>query len=265
MVSAMAVPAAAAAQPYHLFNPVPASEMRPLSADRPDITESPFTVDAGHYQLEMTLYSFGRTELPLTIGEASGAGGLNLKAGITPNIDIQFVLEAWTQERVELKGAGRDTTISGNGDFALRLKLNLSGQDAGSPIAVALLPFVVFPTASNGLGVGETLYGLSVPIAFDTPDNVSAGIMVEGSRLEDVTNWLFTAALGGTLYRDLGGFVEFARSREVAVGGGPWVSVFNSGLTYGIGPDLQLDGGATFGLTEEAPDYEIFFGLTARR
>src|SRR5580698_8340444 len=43
---------------YDLFNPVPENLMRDLSPDRPDVTESPFTVDAGHYQLEMDFANF---------------------------------------------------------------------------------------------------------------------------------------------------------------------------------------------------------------
>ena len=38
---------------YSLFHPVPRELMRELTPDRPDKTEGPFTVDAGHYQLEM--------------------------------------------------------------------------------------------------------------------------------------------------------------------------------------------------------------------
>src|SRR5437764_1052507 len=34
---------------YTLFNPTPLNLMRDLNPDRPDVTESPFTVDAGHY------------------------------------------------------------------------------------------------------------------------------------------------------------------------------------------------------------------------
>ncbi len=43
---------------YTLFNPTPIDQMRPLSADRPDGTESPYTVDAGHFQLEVSLFDF---------------------------------------------------------------------------------------------------------------------------------------------------------------------------------------------------------------
>jgi hypothetical protein len=37
---------------YHLFRPTPRELMRELSTDRPDQTESAYTVDAGHVQLE---------------------------------------------------------------------------------------------------------------------------------------------------------------------------------------------------------------------
>ena len=38
---------------FNLFNPVPKDLMRELAADRPDKTDCPFTVDAGHFQIEM--------------------------------------------------------------------------------------------------------------------------------------------------------------------------------------------------------------------
>ena len=39
-------------QQYWLLDPVPRQAMRPLSTDRPDQTESPYSVDAGHVQFE---------------------------------------------------------------------------------------------------------------------------------------------------------------------------------------------------------------------
>src|SRR5213594_318437 len=43
---------------YTIFNPVPHDLMRELSPDRPDKTESPYTVDAGHFQLEMDFVNY---------------------------------------------------------------------------------------------------------------------------------------------------------------------------------------------------------------
>ena len=36
---------------YNPTNPVPADRLREMTTDRPDSTESPFTVDPGHVQL----------------------------------------------------------------------------------------------------------------------------------------------------------------------------------------------------------------------
>ena len=40
---------------YRLFHPTPTADQREMSTDRPDQTESAYTVDAGHFQLEMDL------------------------------------------------------------------------------------------------------------------------------------------------------------------------------------------------------------------
>src|SRR5205807_425866 len=53
---------------YHLFRPTPPSLMRELSADRPDKTDCPFTVDAGHFQVEMDLAN-------LTYNRSRSSGG----------------------------------------------------------------------------------------------------------------------------------------------------------------------------------------------
>src|SRR6185295_420185 len=43
---------------YTLFNPTPESLLRGLNTDRPDVTESPFTVDAGHFQTELSFVEY---------------------------------------------------------------------------------------------------------------------------------------------------------------------------------------------------------------
>ena len=43
---------------FHLFNPTPTLSLRELTRDGPGKTESPYTVDAGHFQIEMDLVSY---------------------------------------------------------------------------------------------------------------------------------------------------------------------------------------------------------------
>src|SRR5688500_19361057 len=82
---ALATPALAADKSkYNLFNPTPRGEMRDMSTDRPDTTESPLTVDAGHFQLEMSFFDVSRHE--------TAVAPMNLKVGLTDNSDLQLVL-----------------------------------------------------------------------------------------------------------------------------------------------------------------------------
>src|ERR1051325_4961086 len=71
---------------YNLFNPTPRTFMRELSADRPDKTDSAFTVDAGHFQLEMDFVSFTYDRYNLEHRDARftawEAAPLNLKIGV---------------------------------------------------------------------------------------------------------------------------------------------------------------------------------------
>src|SRR5262245_40365351 len=46
---------------YWLLNPTPDRLLRELSTDRPDMTESPFTVDAGRIQIETNFYGHSRS------------------------------------------------------------------------------------------------------------------------------------------------------------------------------------------------------------
>src|SRR5260370_32938307 len=43
---------------FDLFNPTPAQYLRELATDDRGATETPYTVDAGHFQVEMTLVSY---------------------------------------------------------------------------------------------------------------------------------------------------------------------------------------------------------------
>ena len=47
---------------YDLFNPTPSELMRELSPDRPDATESPLTVDAGHFVIEASIFDWRRND-----------------------------------------------------------------------------------------------------------------------------------------------------------------------------------------------------------
>src|SRR5437764_12153675 len=97
---------AAAAKPevdktaFNLFNPTPAQYLRTLDTDGPGSTESPYTVDAGHFQVEMTLvgYTYDRESINGVTQrfEAWSIAHMNFKIGLFNQLDAQLLLEPYS-------------------------------------------------------------------------------------------------------------------------------------------------------------------------
>src|SRR5690606_21387458 len=114
---------------YSLFEPTPRELMRDLSTDRPDQTESAYTVDAGHWQLEMDFLNHTRDHdsadgADVEVQEWSIAP-LNLKLGLTNRLDIQLMFDPQVRTRTEDRAAGTVTEASGVGDMTTRLKFSV--------------------------------------------------------------------------------------------------------------------------------------------
>jgi hypothetical protein len=264
ILSCCVVPLSAAA--YDLFDPRPTAELRELSTDRPDTTESPYTVDAGHFQLEWEALSYGHDKTDGVKTETT-TFSVNLKAGLTDNTDLQLVLEPHTRVKTTVDGVA--DTASGMNDTELRLKINLWGNDAGDT-AFGIMPFVRFATHDDAFGEdGKTEGGVILPLAFTLPHDWSSAAMLEfdavrnddndGYVLEFVQSITFSHAVHG----DLGGFFEFVNvSRDDSDAGNE--VYFDAGLTYGVGANVQLDMGFNWGLTDQAEDARYFAGCSWR-
>ncbi len=244
---------------YDLFHPTPAGLMRELSADRPDKTDSPFTVDAGHFQLEMDFASFtanhGRPR-----EEDWEFAPVNFKAGLTNDLDFQFAI---TPARVEHNG-GR---LAGFGDMVPRLKWNLAGNDGG-PFALALMPFVKLPSSTGRLGNGSVEGGLKVPYAFEVP-GWELGLQTEADWVRNEgrggchEEYVNSISIGHVLVGRVSVFVEFFSSIS-SEGGAGWVGTVDAWLTYEVSSNLRLDAGVYLGVTRAADDVHPFIGMTWR-
>jgi hypothetical protein len=164
---------------YNLFNPCLDGLMRDLSPDRPDLTESPFTVDAGHYQLEMDFANFTYDKTDGKTTKAWDVGDFNFKAGLLNNVDVQFVYDNYLNVQTK-ENSGKSTTQSGFGDFITRLKINLWGDDGGKT-AFALLPFVKFPTSTDNLGNNAVEGGVIFPLAVSLPHDFDLSLETAAS------------------------------------------------------------------------------------
>src|SRR6188474_3089707 len=112
----IAAPFAAGPAPAAAKEPPPVPPaIREMSTDRPDTTESPFTVPRTMWQFEWEMVSVSRDNG----GHATDWGSINIKYGLTRSVDLQWVTPAWHTEH----------GLDGWTDTEIRLKCNLSGQE----------------------------------------------------------------------------------------------------------------------------------------
>ena len=160
---------------YSLFNPVPDALLRDFSTDRPGKTQSPVTLDAGHYQIESDLYNYTYDAYSPdgTTTRLSTYGVPNLKIGLLDAVEFDAILPLYNGYSERDRTTGSETRIHGLGDLQLGGKVNIFGN-AGGDSSFGLLGFVKIPTAARGLGNNMVEFSL-----YNTPyvsRNLPAGI-----------------------------------------------------------------------------------------
>ncbi len=248
------------------------SALRDMSTDRPDLTESAYTVDAGHTQVEIEVASHGRERSRGVEVTSTGIGGFLIKHGLHRRVDLQVGLSQlyrstdFAFDPILYPDAIEVSDVTGPGDLQIRLKWNVWGNDGGRT-AFALMPYIDLPTSPESPG-DAVEGGLIAPLAIDGPVGLGLGVMGEVDWFdvygERWTEWMTTATVGHDLAGGLGAFVEFAATFRVP-DEGEWLGLFNTGLIVAVSPNVQLDGGVRWGVTDVAPDYEGFLGFSFRR
>src|SRR5687768_9344774 len=82
---------------YSLFNPTPDRHLRDMTTDRPDLTEVPFTVDAGRVQIETNLFGYTRSR-PDEDGAVTDAYDFaisNVRIGVTNDLELSLVWQPY--------------------------------------------------------------------------------------------------------------------------------------------------------------------------
>jgi hypothetical protein len=271
VLSAVAVPAYADdAAPdkseFTLFNPTPDPDLRSFNTDRPPKANSPYTVDAGHFQYETDIAVFGYSNTDGVKTQDWTVVDPTLKLRLTNSIDAELQITPY--QSAVTKSAATTTSVSGIGDTVARLKINVLGDDHGA-VAVAILPYVKLPTARSGLGNGRVEGGLILPISFSAPRGFTVIVMPEGDYLKDTADSGYHGAFDflinvshpldkrWTLYAEVFTSQSF-QAREQPI------YTLDAALTCALTPNLQLDFGGNFSLNGVAPQDQLYIGLSQR-
>ena len=251
---------------YSLFDPTPDDQLRAFSTDRPLKANSPYTVDAGHFQYETDFAVFGYGNTNGTTTREWTVLDPTFKVGLTNTIDAE--LQITPSESVTTKTAGRHVSISGIGDTFGRLKINVLGDDQGA-VSIAVLPYIKFPTALAGLGNGKVEGGIILPISVNVPGGFTVIVMPEGQYLKNDAGSAYHAAfsflvnVSHPLDKRWTIYSEIFTSQYFESQDSPVYSL-DEALTYALTPNLQLDFGGNFGLNKVTPRTQLLVGLSQR-
>ncbi len=170
---------------YSIFTRVPQSEMRPLSSDEADKVIAPYTVDAGHVQVESDLVNYFEVQQNWNYPNEHIARSQDeflwaprFKVGLCERADFEVHFAYATQSiRDDYSGsyeATRKQHFDSFGAVNPKFKINLWGNEGGMT-ALAIAPFLSIPTD----GFYDVTGGFDVPFAWRLPEGFTLKINPE--------------------------------------------------------------------------------------
>ena len=256
---------------YTLFNPTPTDQMRSFDTDRPTKSDTPYTVDAGHYQYEADFlnWTYDRYNSTNTTTSNLLVADPTFKVGLTNKTDLEMALAPVNVNQANLRSTNTKNTAAGFGDVYTRLKYNLLGNDGGD-YAFAVTPYVKAPTAAHNVGNNHWEGGMYAPFIAALPQDWTLNITNEIDILENAalngyhTNYSGLVNFSHAVFDDsLTGYVEFWSDVNNDAGASPQYTG-DLALSWAVKDNLQLDIGVNVGLNKAANDAQPYFGISQR-
>ncbi len=254
---------------YSLFDLVPDGQLRDFNTDRPPKANSPYTVDAGHFQYESDIVNLAE----LTSGAAYSATLLvpnpTFKLGLTNAIDFEVNAPTLIGVRMSNPAANLSSTLWGLDDTFVRAKFNLWGDDGGKS-ALALIPYVKAPTAPAGIGNGAVEGGVIAPLSFSLPGDLTLLFNSEADVFKDSAgdgrhaNFMNLVNISQPVVKNVTLYVELWSDFNDDPTHRTTQCSFDLALTWLARPNLQLDAGIDFGLNSATPTVQVFAGISQR-
>ncbi len=254
---------------YNLFHPTPRDQLRDFNPDRPSFTNGPYTVDAGHLQLETGILEYNRDRYNGAGVRTDGFAVADtvVRLGVIDRAEVSLQFSPFNYVRTKDKVTGAHTKQSGVSDLTALAKVNFFGNDGGV-LAAGLQPFARFPTATQGLGGRGFAGGIGVPVQWNAPGNFQVGYEGIGQSLHlpgggSYWDWINSVVMSHPLVGRFSTYVEFV-SEVPTLAHQRWSGTVDTGLVYLSKHDWQLDAGVNVGVTKAANDLFPFVGAAWR-
>lgn len=223
----------------------------PIQTDRPDQTETPYTVPAKHFQME-TGVSFEQTDPEI---QSYTDPTILFKYGLNDHFELGLITEFATLK-------ARETT-SGLTPITLRFKEKITDEKGLLPIT----SFIGYLTVPNWASKEFKSTYLAPAFRFTMQHTLSQKFSI-GYNLGAEWNgetpepaFIYTLTTGYSISEKIGAYAE-------VYGFAPQKSKpdhrFDCGLNYLVKENMLLDLSGGVGITKNAPDYYVALGFSFR-
>jgi hypothetical protein len=261
---------------FTLLNPTPTANLRGMDTDRPNVTNTPHTIDAGHLQIETGLidYTYDRThsaDITYRTDDFAFAAS-NFRLGVLNNLEINAVIVPYALDQTHDLSDKTSEYASGFGDTIVGAKLNLWGNEGGDATwltGLALQPQFKFGTASNGLGNGRFEFSVPAPFLMNLPAgfhlSFQHGVSLQRNSANDgnVAGMQDSISIDRVLVGNLDLYLEYAAAVTTEKHTQA-VQTLDVGGTYPFNDNITLDAGVALGLNNASPDLEVLAGISVR-
>ena len=261
---------------YDLFDPLPENALRGMDTDRPNATNTPHTIDAGHLQIETGLYDAShfhdRTHGGDVVTDALTLGHINARLGLTDRFEINAAVDSYNRVKSTDNLGGQTTKLRGFGDTVIGGKLNLWGNEGGDDpwtSGLALQPQVKLPMAQSGLGNNHVEWAVGAPFLVNLVGGFHLGLETALGQERNTSNsgyvvgWQNSASLDYVIFGGVDLYLEYAIHATTERSTQPQQSV-DFGFTYPITDNLAIDSGVFIGVNKATPGIEWTSGISFR-
>lgn len=236
---------------------------------RPGLGTPACTIAPGRVSVETGLVDWTRED------DSSERSDTFLIADTLVRIGLGDALEAdigWTpfgHVRTRDKASDAIARADRIGDVSLGLTANLHNPD-GSGFSVAVQPFAALPVGRTPIGAGDWGAGARVPVTYDLSDTLNLQFTPEADAAvdEDGNGRHFAASgtlgLGVAISDPVSGTIEFQALRDDDPSGHTTQMLAALSIGWMANDDLQFDAGVNAGLDRDAPDAELYAGISRR-
>jgi hypothetical protein len=264
---------------YLIASPKFISAQSSIVTDRPDFVESSSTVGTGSVQVEGS-FAFDHKETPYHNIDNQTTPFL-LRIGVSNSWELRLGSDGIIRNQVSYypKGCPPGVTChaavnkktNGISDFAIGLKWAFLSQDESTIPAMAALIHVELPIGSEEFRGPAIRPSFRIAVEWGLANNWGIGVM-PGLRFDqldipegdggDYTSGIFGTVISKGLTDNLRVFFEVAYEQITKKKNGGNIGVMDFGGTFLLNNKWQIDAAIAIGITDDAPDFGVTFGLS---